>query len=303
MVIRTAIVVAVAACAGGCAGNPFKKQAAGPISLEPPPGVAAPAHTLQQVPPPAITGPLPPSYANLDGRELEAALTRTRQEAQVMQDEIAALREQLSSTSMQLAQERAAGRPAVVPPPKAAETPAVVMESSIAQLSLPGLEKRFEGGVVRIEIPADKLFEAGTANLLPGGTAILTQTAEEIERVYPGHFIGIEGHVDTEPLQNASWGSPHQLTAARAAAAFDFFTSRTSLGHKQLFLVAHGANHPVVSNATAAGRSRNRRIELVIYPERVGGGAEHPAARDAGGVAGRTEATTTSQPQWEPVTP
>jgi outer membrane protein OmpA-like peptidoglycan-associated protein len=38
--------------------------------------------------------------------------------------------------------------------------------------------------------------------------------------------------------------------------------------------VAHGANHPVVSNATAAGRTRNRRMELVIYPERIGGGDE-----------------------------
>jgi outer membrane protein OmpA-like peptidoglycan-associated protein len=35
----------------------------------------------------------------------------------------------------------------------------------------------------------------------------------------------------------------------------------------QFFVVGHGANHPVVSNATDAGRSRNRRIELVIYPE------------------------------------
>jgi flagellar motor protein MotB len=30
----------------------------------------------------------------------------------------------------------------------------------------------------------------------------------------------------------------------------------------------------VVSNATAAGRTRNRRVELVIYPERIGGGDE-----------------------------
>jgi outer membrane protein OmpA-like peptidoglycan-associated protein len=40
-----------------------------------------------------------------------------------------------------------------------------------------------------------------------------------------------------------------------------------------LFLVAHGSNHPLVSNATAAGRAKNRRIELVVYPE-------HSAAAD-----------------------
>ena len=35
----------------------------------------------------------------------------------------------------------------------------------------------------------------------------------------------------------------------------------------QLFVVGHGPNHPVVSNASDAGQARNRRIELVIYPE------------------------------------
>lgn len=290
-------------CLAGCASNPFGKKDAGPVSLEPPPGIAAPAHTLQSTPPPSLVGALPPSYANADGRELEAALSRSRQETQVMQDEIVALREQLASTSTQLAQERAAGRPAVISPAPAAETPPVIMESSMTKLSLPQVETRFDGGVVRIEIPADKLFEPGTATLLPGGAALLTQAAEQIDAVYTGHFVGIEGHVDTEPLRNASFGSPHQLTAARAAAAFDFFTSRTPLGQKQLFIVAHGSNHPVVSNATAAGRARNRRIELVVYPERIGGGATHPAARDATAKEAAVAPRGAVDAQWQSGSP
>jgi flagellar motor protein MotB len=205
-----------------------------------------------------------------------------------MQDEIAALREQLASTSSQLAQARVAGatggagpQAATAPTPPGEMTPAA-MQGSMAQLSITGAEARLDGNVVRLEIPADSLFEAGTANLLPGGVAILTQISTEVGRVYPGHFLGIEGHTDTEPLHNASWGSPHQLSAARASAVFDFFTSRTSLKQEQLFLVAHGPNHPVVSNATAAGRSRNRRIELVVYPERSASGAAPAAAANPG---------------------
>jgi flagellar motor protein MotB len=218
---------------------------------------------------------LPPSYADVDGRQLEAALVRNRQESQVMQDEIAALRDQLASTSSQLAQTRAAGLPpGADKPPRVGNdggvpaTP-VVMQSAMTQLKLPDLQPRFDGAVIRIDIPADRLFDGGTANLLPEGAAVLTQVSAEFERVYPGHFVGIEGHVDTEPLQNASWTSPHQLTAARSAAVFDFLTTRTSMHENQLFLVAHGANHPLVSNATSAGRSRNRRVELVIYPDRA----------------------------------
>ena len=36
-----------------------------------------------------------------------------------------------------------------------------------------------------------------------------------------------------------------------------------------MFIVGHGANQPVVSNATAAGKARNSRVELVIYPEKA----------------------------------
>jgi len=254
---------------GGCMQNPFRRsQALAPPSLEPPPGVAAPAHTL----PGNTLASAMPSYADLDGRQLDGMLTRSHQESQLMQTEIAALREQLASTSAQLAQVRAAAMPAARPmsdTDNPVSSPAV-MQSAATQLALPDLQPRFDGAVVRIDVPADRLFEPGTANLLPAGTAALTEVAAEIDRVFPGHFVGIEGHTDTEPLVNASWGSPHQLTTARAAAVFDFLTTRTKISEEQLFLVAHGSNHPLVSNATPAGRARNRRVELVVYAERTG---------------------------------
>ncbi len=278
-------VMGLAACAVGCTQNPFRQAAStAPPGVAQPPGIAAFAPAS---PPPAT--PAAPSFLDTDPRQLEAGLVRSRQEAQVMQDEIAALREQLASTSTQLAQARvaagSASPPGAPPSPPGTMTP-VAMQSTMTALSLPGVEKRLDGGVVRLEIPADKLFESGGVNLLPAGSALLTQVADEVERVYPDHFLGIEGHTDTEPLQNASWGSQHQLSVARASTVFDFLTSRTSLKQGQLFLVAHGPNHPVVSNATAAGRARNRRIEIVVYPERSGADAalsSHPAAAAAGG--------------------
>ena len=268
--VRPVVALALSSIwACGCANNPFRT--AGPVappSLEPPPGVAAPAHTLPGNAPIATL----PSYGDVDGRQLDGMLTRSRQESQLMQTEITALREQLASTSAQLAQVRAAGMPPARPTSDTdnpVSSPAA-MQSAMTQLALPDLQPRFDGAVVRIDVPADRLFEPGTANLLPAGTTALTKVAEEIDRVFPGHYLGIEGHTDTEPLVNASWGSPHQLTTARAAAVFDFLVSRTPIREERLFLVAHGANHPLVSNATPAGRARNRRVELVVYAERTG---------------------------------
>jgi flagellar motor protein MotB len=291
------------AMAVGCSNHLFQKPtAATPVSLVPPPGVAAPAATLPPLGSAAAT-PLP-SYADIDGRQLQTTLARSQNENQLLKDEITVLREQLASTSNQLALSRstaaggaapwnvpaapgqpgmpplAAGgvQPGGIPAVTAGMTPGptvngpAAMHAAMGQLAVPGVEKRFDGNVVRLEVPADRLFDGGSAVLLPGGSALLTQVAGEIDRVFPKHFVGIEGHVDTEPLEQSSWGSPHQLTAARATTVFDFFTTRTPLRQGQLFVVAHGANHPVVSNATAAGRTRNRRVELVVYPERIGGG-------------------------------
>lgn len=272
----SAILCLLVVLAAGCQNNPFRPAVpVTPVSLAPQP--ASPAL------PPATVAPLP-SYANSDPRQLEGQLARSRQESELARDELAAVREQLAATSAQLAQARSAARPldstatagangwtaagrdgSVAPTPLAIGASAML--EGMNHLAIPNATPRLDGAVVRVELPADKLFEPGTASLLPAGASILSQAATEMQRVFPGQFIGIEGHTDTEPLQNATWGSPHQLSVARASAVFEFFTGRTTLKREQLFVVAHGPNHPVVSNATAAGRARNRRIELVIYPE------------------------------------
>ncbi|MDC0373277.1 OmpA family protein [bacterium] len=216
-----------------------------------------------------------PSYSSFDNAQLEGALTRSQTENQLMQEELSAIREQLASTTAQLAASRVVARPetsgrvtgSTVLPPTVEVISA--MRSAMGQLSLENHQVRLDGSVVRVEVSSDRLFEPGTANLLPVGASLLTQLAADLERVFPRHFLGIEGHLDSESLEGSSWQSSHQLTTAQSSAVFDFLATRTPLSDRQMFLVAHGANHPVVSNATAAGRKRNRRVECVIYPEQA----------------------------------
>ena len=63
-----------------------------------------------------------------------------------------------------------------------------------------------------------------------------------------------------------------QLSVAQATAVYQYISSRGQIPAQQMLIVGHGANHPVVSNATAAGKARNARVELVIYPEKAGAG-------------------------------
>ncbi len=284
--------VVVVTLAAGCSQNIFKTGLVRPGTSAPTPGLSPPVIegppvvSMDGVPPILPPSSSPGAGSAMTSRATEAMLAHSREQSTLLKEEVDALRQQLASTSSQLAAARQTGGTGFVPPggqpaeaftrgaarPHAAAVakPAIGpadMQAAMAQLNLPDGQARIDGGVVRIEIPSDRLFEGSTAALLPGGAAALSQVATELARVYPNHFIGIEGHLDSEPLPAGAQLPPHQLTAARAAAVFDFFTSRTSLPGRQLFLVAHGPNHPVVSNATAAGRARNRRIELVVYPE------------------------------------
>jgi chemotaxis protein MotB len=47
----------------------------------------------------------------------------------------------------------------------------------------------------------------------------------------------------------------------------DQLVRRNGVPMQQLFVIAHGPNHPLADNQSPAGRADNRRIELVIYPE------------------------------------
>ena len=258
----------LAAALAGCSGNPFRT--AGP----PPPGLAPPVVEAPGVP--GLTGPstptlpyTPPVATVAGGSDAVAVEARRREQTEILEEEVAALREQLASTSRQLATTR--HLPTAPATPSTSDereiTGDTVMHSAMSQLALDDLPVRFDGSVVRIELPAERLFEPGEAALVPGAAALLTTVAEEIDRVYPDHYVGIEGHTDTSPLPGIEARSPHELAAARAEAVLQFVAERTPLAAKQLFLVAHGANHPVVSNATSAGRARNRRMEFVVYPE------------------------------------
>ncbi len=214
-----------------------------------------------------------------DNQDLQTQLAQTQRQSKLMQDQVVALREQLGSTTTQLAQARQEKQTternaqAMVASTKhrvgATITPNNSLTQNLPTINMPGVEVRQDGDVVRIELSGDRLFEPGGTRLRSDATPLLDAAAAELARTYPQQIIGVEAHTDNEsPAQQ--YGSPHQFTMTRAMIVFDYLSTRTQLKPNQLFLVGHGGNHPVVSNATPAGQARNRRVELVVYPDRAG---------------------------------
>lgn len=122
-------------------------------------------------------------------------------------------------------------------------------------------------GVVRVRVPADQLFQTGSAQLSPSASSILDRIALAIGNQYAKQRIGVEGHTDEGQLYGGSYATNHQLAGAQANAVMDYLTRRSQLPANQLFTLAHGSNYPLGDNQTPTGRFANRRIEFVVYPE------------------------------------
>jgi chemotaxis protein MotB len=139
--------------------------------------------------------------------------------------------------------------------------------NSAAGLQISGAQVIPDGDLVRIRVPSDQLFGAASAQLNPASATVLDQIASAILRQYPRQRVGIEGHTDTAQQVGSTYGTPYQLAGAQAQAVMDQLVRRNGVPMQQLFVIAHGPNHPLADNQSPAGRADNRRIELVIYPE------------------------------------
>ena len=223
-----------------------------------------------------------------DNQELETLLAQSRQQARVFEDQSLAMREQLVSATTQInrlredgdASARRAESLAATVQQQQQQTTARVTRAAnstigrdaLPQIAIPGVQVRNDGDVVRIELPADRLFDPGTARLTVEASSLIDRVAAEVQRVYPAQIIGVEGHTDSDPVQIGSrWASNHQLSVGRALAVYDHLVSRSRVPASHLSVVGHGANHPAVSNGTLGGKERNRRVELVVYPDRAPG--------------------------------
>jgi chemotaxis protein MotB len=81
--------------------------------------------------------------------------------------------------------------------------------------------------------------------------------------------IRIEGHTDNVPIHNARFASNWELSSARATGLVRLFIEQYGLDPQHLAAAAYAEYHPVQSNATEAGRSLNRRVDIVVLDKHL----------------------------------
>ena len=109
------------------------------------------------------------------------------------------------------------------------------------------------------------LFDSGRTKIKPEGQQVLARVAQQIKKI-ARHRVRVEGHTDSVPISTERFPSNWELSAARAAGVVRFLVSQ-GLPADRLSAQGFGPYQPIASNGTRKGRTRNRRIEIVLVPE------------------------------------
>ncbi len=213
-----------------------------------------------------------------DNQQLQQLLAQAYQKNKLLEDQVGLLQKQLADMNNQIArlqQEKAEQQKQVQTLTASLQRSGSVtiqpnnsLLQTLPAINIAGVQVRRDGDVIRVELPADQLFETSTFQFRPGAVQMITSVAAEIARLYPEQIIGVEGFTDTDPVPPGLWRNHTQMSISWAAAVHDVLVTQTALRPEQLFVAGHGSAYPIMSNGTAAGRARNRRVELVIYPEK-----------------------------------
>ena len=122
------------------------------------------------------------------------------------------------------------------------------------------VQARKEGVIVSLREVG--FFDSGSATLRPSAMNAVDRLAGVVAP--RAENLRIEGHTDNVPIHNGHFPSNWELSTARATELVKLFIFRYRIMPTRLSAAGYAEFHPTDDNATAEGRARNRRIDIVI---------------------------------------
>jgi chemotaxis protein MotB len=120
------------------------------------------------------------------------------------------------------------------------------------------------GDALTINLASSLLFDSGQDQLKAGGTDALKRVGGVLKD-FPEKQMHVAGYTDNVaikgPMQK-KFPSNKELSDARASSAAQAL--RDGGVSSNLSAEGHGDSNPVASNNTAAGRAKNRRVEVIV---------------------------------------
>lgn len=113
------------------------------------------------------------------------------------------------------------------------------------------------GDNLRLILPADRFFVPNTPILNTNYYTVLNQIALLL-RGLDKYVVKIAGYTD-----NVGWSDRNLALSRQQAQTIANYLWKQGIDARVLFATGYGAKDPIASNATAQGRAKNRRIEII----------------------------------------
>ncbi len=111
---------------------------------------------------------------------------------------------------------------------------------------------------LKLDIPSDVSFDSGRYDVKPALHAVLDRFATTLNQ-NPVTQVRIVGHTDN--VGSDAVNNP--LSVNRAASTRDYLASR-GVAASRIAIDGRGSHEPIADNGSAAGRAKNRRVEIFV---------------------------------------
>jgi chemotaxis protein MotB len=115
-----------------------------------------------------------------------------------------------------------------------------------------------------IRLLTDKLlFDSGSATPRPASLPLLKDVAHLLSATQADHQLIVSGNTDNQPISSGAFQDNLALSTARAESIFRTF-AHDGISPLRMTAAGRGAYAPIAPNTTDAGRSLNRRVEILV---------------------------------------
>ncbi len=119
-------------------------------------------------------------------------------------------------------------------------------------------------GTVTVTLPNAILFDSGKATLKKSVSPELDHILSVLKSKYSGKQVDVVGHTDTDPIRKSNWDDNWELSAQRALTVARYLMDH-GIADDKIKASGRGPAQPIASNATSAGKAKNRRVEIVVH--------------------------------------
>jgi chemotaxis protein MotB len=137
---------------------------------------------------------------------------------------------------------------------------------SLSQQEMKDVDVKVLKGVVYISLADNMLYKSGSYEISDRAGETLSKISKIIKD-YSNYDVLIEGNTDNVPIAQKNIRNNWDLSALRGASVVIALQNNYGVDPKRLTAGGRGEYNPVADNSTDAGKTLNRRTQIIITPK------------------------------------